>query len=237
MADPTPEATAPPVPAAAAEAAATNSGLPADDPTPAPSRVRSRLLEVARADNARFAQLADMQSDFNRRGEILGSAVPACYLELVANLRDAVRAFNATLNHAPETPVPVISWQESPNIVLRDPYSGDGMRVRLSRTFSQFELVLRFASRPGKSDIPIIEGFGQFGKEYRRKTLMRIDGWVENGKVVYWYSLDFKRYPIEIAEVPDRIVLSVATNDYKVLSRDLMPPDPKPEEGTEESLE
>ena len=51
--------------------------------------------------------------------------------------------------------------------------------------------------------------------------MLRIEGWVEKGKPIFWYSLDFKRQSVAIDEVAERIVASVAANDYSLLSRDL----------------
>jgi hypothetical protein len=51
--------------------------------------------------------------------------------------------------------------------------------------------------------------------------MMRIEGWVERGQPIFWYTLDFKRHSIPIEEVAERIVASVAANDYSLLSRDL----------------
>jgi hypothetical protein len=48
---------------------------------------------------------------------------------------------------------------------------------------------------------------------------LRIEGWVEKGQVVFWVSLDFKRRSIPLEEIPDRIVMAVASHDYGMLSR------------------
>lgn len=66
-------------------------------------------------------RVAQMNHDFKLRNELLGTAVPNKYLELVAGLRSATRAFNASLVEIPEQPLPHLKWYESPNIALRDP--------------------------------------------------------------------------------------------------------------------
>jgi hypothetical protein len=231
MSDPTP----PPAPAAAPssveDAGPTTSAGPAaseGSAAAAPSlepetRIRDRLLEIAAGDNANAARYVQSMSDFARRGELLIQEVPNKYLELVDGMRRAVRAFNDALAHpSQENPIPIIRWHETPNLALRDPFTGDGMMVRVSRLHSHCELVLRYVSRNLKPDVPIIEGYGDFGVQgVRRKVMIRIEGWVENGALVYWYSLDFKRREIPISEVPDRIVMAVAKSDYQLLSRDL----------------
>lgn len=182
--------------------------------------MRARLLTLADGENQQAQRLAQQNSDFKLRTELLGTAVPNKYMELVDGLRSAVRAFNASLVEIPEQPLTHIKWYESPNIALRDAVTGDGMRVRVSRLNSYFDLVLRMVSRSGKSDIPLIEGYGSIGRELiRTETLMRIEGWVENGQVKFWVSLDFKRIALPIDELPDRIVMAVASHDYALISR------------------
>jgi hypothetical protein len=174
------------------------------------------------AENESRAALRQMEArgDFNRRTELLGTAVPERYMQLVAGLRSAVREFNASLAEIPDKPLPRLGWYESPNVALRDALTGDGMRVRVSRYKSYFDLLLRMVHRSGKPDIPLIEGYGSIGRELvRTEVLMRLEGWVEKGQVRFWYSLDFKRLPIPVEEVPDRIVMAVAGQDYKLLSR------------------
>lgn len=216
------QAQAPAAPAQPAPAAPVSAPASTTDSEDAAHAARARLLQIARVDSDNAARLAAQNADFSRRGELLIKAVPERYLQLIAELRTSVRAFNSALVSAPGNIIPHITWTETPNVALRDPYSGDGMRVRIGRTHSHFELVLRFASRPGKVDVPLIEGFGSFGREVqKRKVLMRIEGWIEGGKLTYWYNLDFKRLPIDLAELPDRIVMAVASHDYSLLSRDL----------------
>lgn len=208
--------------------AATGSARAPVPPPPAPAAatsdaaisMRARLLTLAEGESQQAQRVAQMNSDFKLRDGLLGTAVPNKYLELVAGLRSSVRAFNASLIDLPEQPLTHLKWYESPNIALRDPVTGDGMRVRVSRLNSYFDLLLRLVSRTGKSDIPLIEGYGSIGRELiRTETLMRIEGWVENGQVKFWVSLDFKRMSIPIDELPDRIVMAVASHDYTMLSR------------------
>lgn len=188
-----------------------------------PSRqVRAKLLDVAQLDSQNAARHVQSVADFARRGELLIQEVPKKFLELVDAMRASVRAFNDALVQPEGNPIPHVRWHETPNIALRDPFTGDGMMVRISRLHSHCELVLRYVSRNLKPDVPIIEGYGDFGVEgIRRKVLIRIEGWVENGAVTYWYNLDFRRRDIPLTEVPDRIVMAVAKSDYSLLTRNL----------------
>lgn len=201
--------------APAAETAAATAGAPTQ-------QVRAKLLDVAQLDSQNAARHVQSVADFARRGELLIQEVPKKFLELVDAMRASVRAFNDALVQPEGNPIPHVRWHETPNIALRDPFTGDGMMVRISRLHSHCELVLRYVSRNLKPDVPIIEGYGDFGVEgIRRKVLLRIEGWVENGAVTYWYNLDFKRRDIPLSEVPDRIVMAVAKSDYSLLTRNL----------------
>ena len=235
------EAVATAAPAAEADAAAASAGpgeSPAGLPMPpviiaapatqtkTPGRVR--LLEMARVDSDNAARLVQQQHDFANRAQLLLTAVPAKYFELVERLHDAVRAYNSALLQLPENPIPPVTWYETPNVVLRDAFTGDGLRVRIARVHSHFELVLRFVARNGKPDVPLIEGCGDFGKDLvKRRILMRIEGWVEQGQVTFWYNLDFKRQRVSLDEVPERIVLAVASSDYTQLSREFREQEPE----------
>jgi hypothetical protein len=205
----------------ASEAAASEEAASPTASAPAPP-VRAKLLDVAQLDSANAARYVQSVADFARRGELLIQEVPRKFLELVDAMRASVRAFNDALVQPEGNPIPHVRWHETPNIALRDPFTGDGMMVRISRLHSSCELVLRYVSRNLKPDVPIIEGYGDFGVEgVRRKVLIRIEGWVENGAVTYWYNLDFKRRDIPLVEVPDRIVMAVARSDYSLLTRNL----------------
>ena len=185
---------------------------------------RERLLSIADAENRVARRMVGVQDDMARRGEVLASAMPECYLKLVAGMRNAVRAFNAQLVDLPEYPLTRINWFETANVTLNDPTTGDGMRVRVSRKNSYFDLMLRMVRRSGKSDIPLIEGYGSLGRELiRTETLLRIEGWLDKGQLIFWVSLDFKRRSIPLEELPDRIVMAVASHDYTLLSRHFAP--------------
>lgn len=192
---------------------------PHSEPDTAPS-MRARLLNMADSETAAAKHLAQLDSDYAQRHVILSQAVVLKYLELVESLRASVRAFNERLTDSPGHPLPRVSWYETANVSLRDAISGDGMRVRVQRINSSFDLVLKMVHRAGREDLPIIEGYGSIGREQiRTETLMRIEGFVEKGKAKYRYSQDFRRLDIALEEVPDRIVMAVASHDYALLSR------------------
>lgn len=196
---------------------------PAGPPVDAPAeKARARILDIARTDSNNAADAAQRERDNAVRTEVVSKAVPERYLQLVEEMREAVQLFNQSLRPPEGQSLPYISWLESPNVALKDPNTGDGMRVRIARRGATFDLLLRFASRAARADVPLIEGHGDFGiQQTRTKTMMRIEGWVEQGKPVFWYSLDFKRLSIPLSEVAERIVAAIAANDYSLLSRDL----------------
>lgn len=219
--EPTPQVTD------AADAAVSAAVQPASGEPPlvsdaATERARARILDIARNDNEKAADAAQRERDNTLRAEVVSKAVPELYLKLVDEMREGVQLFNQSLRPPDGQSLPLISWMETPNVALRDANSGDGMRVRIARRGATFDLLLRFASRSSRSDVPIIEGHGDYGIQANRtKTMLRIEGWVERGKPVFWYSLDFKRQSVNLEEVAERIVASIAANDYSLLSRDL----------------
>jgi len=195
---------------------------PVSPDDPGIDRARARILEIARSESENAADAIQRERDNALRTEVIGKAVPERYLQLVHELRDAVRLFNQSLQPPEGQTIALIAWQETPNVALQDPYVGDGMRVRLTRRGATFDLLLRFASRTGRPDVPLIEGHGDYSvQQTRTRTMMRIEGWVERGQPIFWYLLDFKRQSIPVEEVAERIVASVAANDYSLLSRDL----------------
>lgn len=219
--EPTPQVTDAPD-AAVSAAVQPASGEPPLVSDAATERARARILDIARNDNEKAADAAQRERDNTLRAEVVSKAVPELYLKLVDEMREGVQLFNQSLRPPDGQSLPLISWMETPNVALRDANSGDGMRVRIARRGATFDLLLRFASRSSRSDVPIIEGHGDYGIQANRtKTMLRIEGWVERGKPVFWYSLDFKRQSVNLEEVAERIVASIAANDYSLLSRDL----------------
>lgn len=239
MADLDPSSAVAPPPPATDSPVAVATGKPQDAPSPTTAvpplvppdtsaaatsdkakNARERLLSIADAENRVARRMAGLKDDFGRRDELLAVAMPQCYLKLVAGLRTAVRDFNAQLVDLPEYPLTRLNWYESSNVTLGDVVGGDGMRVRVSRKNSYFDLMLRMIARSGKPDLPLIEGYGSIGRDLiRTETLLRIEGWVEKGQVVFWTSLDFKRRSMSLEEIPDRIVMAVASHDYSLISR------------------
>ncbi|MBL8634938.1 MAG: hypothetical protein JNM40_17055 [Myxococcales bacterium] len=219
--EPTPQVTdAPGAMLAVAVPQALSAEQPSSDgPT---EKARARILDIARIDNEKAADSAQRERDNALRAEVVSKAVPELYLKLVDEMRAGVQLFNQSLRPPDGQSLPFITWTETPNVVLRDATSGDGMRVRIARRGATFDLLLRFASRAARADVPIIEGHGDYGiAANRTKTMLRVEGWVERGQPVFWYSLDFKRQSVKLEEVAERIVASIAANDYSLLSRDL----------------
>ena len=58
-------------------------------------------------------------------------------------------------------------------------------------------------------------------------TLMRIEGWVENDQTQFRLSFDLHRFHIDLAELPDRILMAVARGEAMDLVRDLTLPRPR----------
>jgi hypothetical protein len=225
MADSQPQAT-PPAQDAAKAGAQENPAAPAENQEGGGGHVdmlRARVSELGRQESERVAQLRQRQQDFAQRGELLLRDVPPRFFEMAAALRDAVARFNAALTE--DDPGLPLRYEETPAVILRET-GGDDLRVSVWRKFGRFDLTLRMMTRAGKPPVPLIEGHGSYGALHPRRVMVRIEGWVENGKTTFWYTLDFKRLRVSLDEVPDRIVLSVIQADPSILSRSFKEAEP-----------
>jgi hypothetical protein len=218
MPDPQPDATRPAPPDQPAEGGQPQEALP-----PA----KARLLELARQESERAAKLRATREDFAHRREFLMRDVPPRFFALAAGLREAVERFNATLTE--DDPKLPLHYEETPGVTLKD-LGADDLRVTVRRHGARFELGLRLMTRSGVGTsktsitVPLIEGYGTYGRDHERRVMMRIEGWVEGGKTIYWYSLDFKRMQMDLDELPDRIAMSIVQVDPVLLYRSLTPP-------------
>lgn len=176
------------------------------------------MQQAAQTETEQVRKLQRLHEDFARRGERLAVDVPAVFLKLVDGMRDAVQAFNG---HAGEG-VALLRWFETPAVTLRDGPQTAEMFVTVQRLRASFQLTLRYLSRTGKPDLPIIEGYGDFPGQDKgeRKVMLRIEGWVEGDQTTYWISLDFKRRQIDLSELPSRIVMSVLRHEPGYLERE-----------------
>lgn len=180
--------------------------------------LRGRIEERARQENERAQRRRQAKLDFAQRGERLLVDVPACYFALCTGLRQAVARFNEALDGG-EFTVP-LRYEETPGVTLRDTTSDD-LRVTVSRRGARFELLLRFLHRSGKLPVPLIEGYGAYGMSLDDRIMVRIEGWVQGGQTTFWYRVDFRRMEIDLAELPERIVLSVVQIDATTLWKNL----------------
>lgn len=190
----------------------------------------AKLIETAQSENQRAARQRQARADFARRGERLNADVPPCFFRLAEGLRDAVRRFNAGITE--DAPGLLLHYHETPAVSLKDGRPGQELLCSVRRGKTVFDLTLRYMSRSNGGDLPIIEGHGTYVGTYvgveTQRVLLRIEGWVEGGKTIFWASLDFQRYAMDLAELPDRIVMSIVRHMPELLHRDLNPPPPRP---------
>ncbi|MCS6913671.1 MAG: hypothetical protein NZ890_10565, partial [Myxococcota bacterium] len=183
--------------------------------------LRGRLEERARQENEWAQRRRQAQIDFAQRSERLLVEVPACYFALCAGVRQAVGRFNVALDGG-EFTAP-LRYEETPGVILRD-VTSDDLRIALWRRGACFELLLRFLHRSGKLPVPLIEGYGTYGASQQDRTLVRIEGWVQGGQTTFWYRVNFRRMEMDLAELPERITLSVVQADPTFLWKGLRQP-------------
>jgi hypothetical protein len=184
----------------------------------------ARIVQFARTESERVARSRAHLADFARRGEVIGAELPACYFALCRDLQVAVRRFNDSLSE--ESQGLRLQYRETPGVTLREVVPGADLLASVWRREVRFDLILRFLSRANRPDLPIIEGHGMYPKKDSDRVLMRIEGWVEQGRLTHWVSLNFRRRQTPLAEVPERIILSVVKEDPDLLHCDLNPPLP-----------
>ena len=71
-------------------------------------------------------------------------------------------------------------------------------------------------SRSGKPDVYLIEGFGTLGPD-RDRFMLRVEGYLQKGKVLHRITVDFKRLEVTLEELAERLVLATVKSDYRTL--------------------
>ncbi len=196
------------------------------------SLTTTRIVQLAHTESERVARSRSMQVEFARRGELIGAEVPTAYFAMTQGLMEGVNRFNESLNV--DFPGLRLHYRETPGVTLREVIPGHDLLASVWRKDYRFDLILRFMTRATGPDLPLIEGHGIYPRKDANRVLLRIEGWVEGGKMTYWVSLDFKRRPVPLGDLPGRIVLSVAKEDPEFLHCDLFPKAPPSQEEPED---
>ena len=62
------------------------------------------------------------------------------------------------------------------------------------------------------------------GRGFRAVIDIRIEGWIQDGATVFWVHLEQRRYPIDVMDLPDRILMAILRGTPQELIRGLEPP-------------
>ena len=73
-------------------------------------------------------------------------------------------------------------------------------------------------SRSGKPDVYLIEASGTLGPD-RDRFLMRVEGYLQKGKLLQRITIDFKRLEVTLEELAERLVMAAVKSDYQTLFR------------------
>jgi hypothetical protein len=174
---------------------------------------RETLEEVARREADHERELAEAREEFLKSGERLAKEMPPLFFEFCGIVREAVRRFNSAAD-----PQKRLTWRESAALAARDANLNADFNCTFGRATDEVTVALNVMGRSGKPDVYIIEGSGTLGPKSER-FLLRVEGYVQKGKVVPRINVDFKRLEVTLEELAERIVLAVVKGDYQTLFR------------------
>jgi len=174
---------------------------------------RETLEEVARRESEHERELAEARAETAKSGERLAKEMPPAFFELCGILRESVRRFNSAAD-----PQKRLTWRESAALAAREPNLNADFNGSFGRGSDEVTVALNVMGRSGKPDVYIIEGFGSLGPRSER-FLLRVEGYVQKGKVLHRISIDFKRLEIDLEELAQRLVLAAVKGDYQTLFR------------------
>lgn len=174
---------------------------------------RESLEEVARREASRERELAEAREELVHSGERLAKEMPPAFFEFCGMLRESVRRFNSAAD-----PHKRLSWRESPALAARDSNLNADFNCSFGRGSDEVTVALNAMSRSGKPDVYLIEGFGALGPD-RARFLLRVEGYLQKGKLCLRISVDFKRLEVTLEELAERLVMAAVKGDYQTLFR------------------
>jgi hypothetical protein len=124
-------------------------------------------------------------------------------------LREAVRRFNSAAD-----PQKRLTWRESAALAAREPNLNADFNCSFGRGGTEITVALNAMSRSGKPDVYIIEAYGQLGDD---RFMLRVEGYLQKGKVNHRITIDFKRIEVTLEELAERLVLATVKTDYQQL--------------------
>lgn len=174
---------------------------------------RETLEDVARQEADHERELADARAEFAKSGAQLAKEMPGIFFEFCGIVREAVRRFNTAAD-----PQKRLTWRESAALAARDANLNADFNCAFGRLTDEVTVALNAMGRSGKPDVYIVEGSGKVGPTGDR-FLLRVEGYVQKGKVLPRITIDFKRLEVTLEELAERLVLSVVKSDRMVLFR------------------
>jgi hypothetical protein len=174
---------------------------------------RESLEEVARREANRERELAEAREEFLKSGERLAKEMPPLFFEFCGILREAVRRFNSAAD-----PQKRLTWRESAALAAREANLNADFNCSFGRGTDEATLALNAMSRSGKPDVYVVEGFGTLGPE-RDRFLLRVEGYLQKGKMLLRITVDFKRLECTLEELAERLVMATVKGDYQTLFR------------------
>ena len=172
---------------------------------------RESLEEIARREAARERELAEAREELLKSGERLAKEMPPAFFELCGLVREAVRRFNSAAD-----PQKRLTWRESPALAARDSNLNADFNCSFGRGSDEITIALNAMGRSGKPDVYLIESSGTLGPD-RDRFLLRVEGYLQKGKLQYRVSVDFKRLEVDLEELADRLVRAAVKGDYQTL--------------------
>lgn len=174
---------------------------------------RESLEDVARRESQHERELAAARDELAKSGERLAKEMPAAFFELCGLVREAVRRFNSAAD-----PQKRLVWRESPALAAREANLNADFNCSFGRGSDEVTLALNAMSRSGKPDVHLVEAWGQLGPR-KDRFLMRVEGYLQKGKLLYRITVDFKRLECTLEELAERLVLAAVKSDYQALFR------------------
>jgi hypothetical protein len=174
---------------------------------------RESLEEVARQEANRERELAEAREEYAKSSERLAKEMPPAFFEFCGMVRESVRRFNSAAD-----PQKRLVWRESAALAARDTNLNADFNCAFGRGTDEVTVALNAMSRSGKPDVYVVEGFGTLGPE-RDRFLLRVEGYLQKGKLLLRITVDFKRLECTLEELAERLVLATVKGDYQTLFR------------------
>ncbi|MCU1282980.1 MAG: hypothetical protein JWM53_6526 [bacterium] len=174
---------------------------------------RESLEEVARREANRERELAEAREEYAKSADRLAKEMPPAFFEFCGMVRESVRRFNSAAD-----PQKRLTWRESAALAAQDTNLNADFNCSFGRGTDEVTIALNAMSRSGKPDVYIIDGFGTLGPD-RERFMLRVEGYLQKGKMLLRITIDFKRLECTLEELAERMVMATVKSDYQTLFR------------------